>query len=79
MSVYELSATEIYDSYAQQIEPSQLVRNSRQDIAARLQVEEGLKQEEAYYAADQMLAFAWQQIEAEKRQARAGEGGSGES
>jgi hypothetical protein len=64
MSVYELSAEEIYDSYAPGIEPADLLGSSRIDLATRLRVEEGLKQEEAYYAADQMLAHARQRVEA---------------
>jgi hypothetical protein len=65
MSVYELRAEEIYDSYASGIEPADLLGSSRIDLATRLRVEEGLKQEEAYYAADQMLAYARQRVEAQ--------------
>ena len=64
MSVYELSAQEIYASYAQGADPSGFVEQGRIDLATRLRVEEGLKQEEAYYAADQMLAYARQVVEA---------------
>jgi hypothetical protein len=64
MSVYELSALEIYDSYAQGADPADLVGQSRIELATRLRVEEGLKQEDAYYAADQMLAFARSRVEA---------------
>jgi hypothetical protein len=63
MSVYELSAEEIYDSYAPGIDLAELLGQSRIDLATRLRVEEGLKQEEAYYAADQMLAYARQRVE----------------
>lgn len=52
MSVYELSAREIYDSYARGADPADLLAQSRIDLATRLRVDEGLKQEEAYYAAD---------------------------
>ena len=65
MSVYELSAEEIYDSYAPGIDPADLLGKSRIDLATRLRVEEGLKQEDAYYAADQMLAYARQRVEAQ--------------
>jgi hypothetical protein len=68
MSVYELTAQEIYDSYAQGIDPADLLDQSRIDLATRLRVEEGLKQEEAYYAADQMLAYARQWVETQTMQ-----------
>ncbi|MFZ6028647.1 MAG: PRC-barrel domain-containing protein [Chloroflexota bacterium] len=58
MSVYELSAKEIYDSYARNNPPAVLLAQGRDGLAARLQVEEGLTDKEAYYAADQMLTFA---------------------
>ena len=66
MSVYQLTAKELYDRYAEEVNPSDLLRQSRIDLATRLRVEEGLKQEEAYHAADQMLAYARQQVEAER-------------
>jgi hypothetical protein len=66
MSVYELSAQEIYDSYAPGADPADLVGQSRIELATRLRVEEGLKQEDAYYAADQMLAFARLRMEARR-------------
>jgi hypothetical protein len=65
MSVYELSAEEIYDSHALGIDPADLLGRSRIELATRLRVEEGLKQEEAYYAADQMLAYAGRAVEAQ--------------
>ena len=66
MSVYELTAQENYDSYARGADPADLLRQSRIEPATRLRVEEGLKQEEAYYAADEMLAYARQRVEAQK-------------
>jgi len=62
MSVYEQSAREIYDSYAQRADPADLLRQSRIELATRLRVEEGFRQEEAYHAADQMLAYARQTV-----------------
>jgi len=47
------------------VEPTELLRQSRIDLVTELRVEEGLKQEEAYYAADQMLAYARQLVEAQ--------------
>jgi hypothetical protein len=58
-----LSAVEIYASYAPGIDPAELLGQSRTELATRLRVEEGLKQEEAYYDADQMLVYARQRVE----------------
>ncbi|MGD8625112.1 MAG: hypothetical protein PVJ34_11275 [Anaerolineae bacterium] len=68
MSVYQLNAQEIYETYAPGLDPADLLDQSRIDLATRLRVEEGLKQEEAYYAADQMLAFARQAVESQNTQ-----------
>jgi hypothetical protein len=68
MSVYELSAREIYDSYARDVKPSVLLGKSRIELATQLRVEECLKQEEAYYAADEMLAYARQRVQAKTRE-----------
>jgi hypothetical protein len=65
MSVYQLTSKELYESYMQGVEPAELLEQSRIDLATQLRVEEGLKQEEAYYAADQMLAYARQLLEAQ--------------
>ncbi|MEJ2208637.1 MAG: hypothetical protein P8129_06325 [Anaerolineae bacterium] len=66
MSIYELSAREIYDTYAQQANPAELLNQSRMDLAARLRLAEGLSQEEALYAADQIQAQAQQLIAAQE-------------
>ncbi len=66
MSVYELSAEEIYDSYASGIDPAELLGRTRIELATRVRVEEGLNEKEAYYAADQMLAYARQRVEARR-------------
>jgi hypothetical protein len=58
-----LSAEEIYDRCAPGIDPAELLGGSRIELATRLRVEEGLKQEGAYYAADLMLAYARQRVE----------------
>lgn len=58
MSVYELSRKEIYDSYAGDNTPPELIDQGRTEIATRLQVEEGLGDVDAYYAADELLAYA---------------------
>ena len=66
VSIYELSAREIYDTYAQQANPAELLNQSRMDLAARLRLAEGLSQEEALYAADQIQAQAQQIIAAQE-------------
>ena len=65
MSVHQLTAEQVYDSYAQGAAPADLLGQSRMDLATRLRIDEGLKQEEAYYAADQMLSYARQRVEAQ--------------
>lgn len=55
---YELSAEEVYATYASDQDPAELLRKGRTEIASKLMVEEGLKQEAAYFAADQILSFA---------------------
>lgn len=66
MSVYELSAKELYDSYARGLEPAELLRQRRNELAAQLQVDEGLSQKDAFYAVDKMLYYARQQIAADQ-------------
>lgn len=57
-SLYELTARELYDAYADQADPAALAALDRDKIAARLMVDQNLDQEAAYYAADQILVFA---------------------
>ncbi len=64
VGVYQLNARELYDTYAKQTDPADLVNRSRIDIATELMAQEGLDEEAAYYAADEMLAFAQDSIEA---------------
>lgn len=66
MSVYELSAQEIYDSYAQDVDPNELAQQSRTDLATKLRVDEGLNQKEAYFVADQLLVYAQQHTKAQR-------------
>ena len=61
MSVYQLSAREIYETYiADETAPATVLGMSRTDLAARLQVEQELSQEDAYFATDQIMAHAQQ-------------------
>jgi len=61
MDIYQLqerSAEEIYAHYCDGIDPVQLFDQGRTEIATRLRVKEGLSQDAAYYAADQLLVYA---------------------
>lgn len=61
MSIYEMSPTELFDTYAEGIDPADLVAEGRNNIAIRLRADEGLSQEAAFHVTDQIL------IEAERR------------
>lgn len=65
--VYELSAEEVYATYARGIDPSELLRDGRTKLAAKLMVEEGFDEEAAYYAADQILRVAVERTETENQ------------
>jgi hypothetical protein len=60
MSVSELSPRELYDAYAKGRDPAEVILQGREALAQRLRVEHGLRQEDAYYAADQILEAAQQ-------------------
>lgn len=61
--VDELSAEEVYATYARDADPSELLRDGRTKLAAKLMVEEGFDEEAAYYAADQILSVAMKNVE----------------
>lgn len=54
----ELSAEEVYATYAKGQKPEELLRKGRTELASTLMVKEGLNQEAAYFAADQILSVA---------------------
>ncbi|MEZ4864981.1 MAG: HPF/RaiA family ribosome-associated protein [Caldilineaceae bacterium] len=56
--LYELSAREIYATYAGNSLPDMWLELSREEIATDLMTNEQLNQGDAYYAADQILAVA---------------------
>jgi hypothetical protein len=58
MDVYEMSAQEIYEAFIEGMEPAEVLDMDRASIASQLMVGRGLDQEDAYQAADQMLAYA---------------------
>jgi hypothetical protein len=57
LNLYEMSAREIYAAFVKQTEPREVLELSREQIASQLMVDDGLDQETAYYAADQILPF----------------------
>ncbi len=58
MSVYQLSAAELYEAYRNHRSPQELVGEGRTQIATRLMVDEQLDQEAAYFAADRIMEYA---------------------
>jgi ribosome-associated translation inhibitor RaiA len=57
---YDLSAEEIYATYAKGWGPDEILEMDRTEIVRHLMVEEGLTQDAADFAADQILRFAEQ-------------------
>jgi ribosome-associated translation inhibitor RaiA len=55
---YDLSAEEIYATYAKGWQPEDVLRMDPTEIASRLVVEQGLTQDAADFAADQILLVA---------------------
>ena len=55
---YELSPEEIYATYAKDWQPEEILRMDPTEIANRLVVEQGLAQDAADFAADQILLVA---------------------
>lgn len=63
----ELSAEEVYATYARDADPAELLREGREKLAARLMAEEGFDEAAAYYAADQMIRVATENLENQQR------------
>jgi ribosome-associated translation inhibitor RaiA len=61
--VYQLSAREIFDTYVDQADMTELLDRPRTDIATELMARAGLDQEAAYYAADEILIYAQESVE----------------
>jgi hypothetical protein len=55
---YDLSAEEIYATYARDWEPDEILEMDRTEIVSHLMLEEGLTQDAADFAADQILRVA---------------------
>jgi ribosome-associated translation inhibitor RaiA len=69
--VYELSAEEIYDTFVGQATPSDLLAMERTALATQLMVENNLEEVAAFYAVDQILAFAQEILDTEQTGAEA--------
>ena len=57
---YDLTADEIYATYAKGWDPQEVLRMDHTEIASRLMIEQGLTQDAADFAADQILLVAEQ-------------------
>lgn len=55
---YDLSADEVYATYAKNQKPAEVINKDRDEIASELMVEQGLTEDAAYFAADQILFIA---------------------
>lgn len=62
---HELSAEEVYGTYVEDIEPEELINQGRTGIANSLMIKEGLNQDAAYFAADQILRVAQRKIDSQ--------------
>jgi len=60
---WELSAEEVYGTYVNDIEPKELLQYGRTQLASSLMLKEGLNQEAAYFAADQILRIAQRKLD----------------
>ncbi len=65
MTIYDMSPKEIYQAYVKQSDPAQVIELGRAEIASQLMVDDGFERETAYYAADQILAFAQELVQSQ--------------
>ena len=63
---YELTPDEVYATYAKNQKPTDVIQKNRDEIASKLMVEEGLAEEAAYFAADQILFVAQKNTDQEE-------------
>jgi ribosome-associated translation inhibitor RaiA len=61
--IYGLTAREVYGAYARGARARDLLEEGRDNIASRLMVSEGLTEEAAYFAADQIMRVATERLE----------------
>jgi hypothetical protein len=60
LSVFELTPLEIYNTYVDTTVSQETITEGRDNIAAKLMVEDKLDQKSAYHAADRILEHAYQ-------------------
>ncbi len=58
MSVYDLTPTELYHAYVEGRDPQDIMDEGRTELATWLQVEQGLSEKDAFYAADEIRTHA---------------------
>ena len=63
---YDLSAEEIYATYAKGWQPDEILEMDRTEMIRHLMVEKGLTQDAADFAADQIFRYAEQRISNER-------------
>jgi len=68
MSVYQLSARELYDAYAKGRQPEAIIDEGRTALATQLRVEEGLSEKDAFFAADQLMVHAQELLDRQEAQ-----------
>ena len=56
--LYELTPPEIYSTFVTGLRPHEVAGKDRDDLAADLMKNHDLHEEDAYYAADQILIYA---------------------
>jgi ribosome-associated translation inhibitor RaiA len=63
--IYDLTAREVYATFAKGAKPAELLEEGRTRIASRLMLKEGLSEEAAYFAADQIMRVAVERTDGE--------------
>ncbi|MDX1520792.1 MAG: HPF/RaiA family ribosome-associated protein [Anaerolineae bacterium] len=63
--VYELTATEIYQTFVAKADPATLLAMERADLASQLMIDHNLEKAAAFYAADQILVRAQELVDGE--------------
>lgn len=64
-NIYDLTPREMFDSYYMDLTPEEVSDLDRDGIATELMTKEGLSQQAAYYAADQILVHIQERSEVE--------------
>ncbi len=70
MSVYELTPTELWQAYAEGRDPQDVLDEGRTKLATWLQVEQGMTDKDAFYAADQIRTHAQNLLQQRRQEPR---------